>query len=83
MRYLMPVVKEHYVSEEIGNYLKSPVLRNIIIKVFGTGDTCLKTLDVVLLKLLSGSKEIVLDVLYTPTIWSNVLNQDVKTVVKY
>ena len=57
-----------------------PVLRKekIIIKVFGTEDTCLKTVDVVPLKLLSSSKKIVLEPLCTPTICSNVLNQDLK-----
>ena len=71
-----------YVSEELRNYLKLPVLRKekIIIKVFVTEDTCLKTVDVVPLKLLSSSKEIAVGALYTPTICSNVLNQDVKTV---
>ena len=71
-----------YVSEELRNYLKLPVLlkEKIIIKVFGTEDTCPKTVDVVLLKLLSSSKEIVVEALYTPTNCSNVLNQDVKTV---
>ena len=71
-----------YVSEELRNYLKLPVLRKekIIIKVFGTEDTCLKTVDVVPLKLLSSSKEIVLEALCTPKICSNVLNEDVKTV---
>ena len=62
--------------------MKLPVLRKEknIIKVFGTEDTCLKTVDVVPLKLLSSSKEIAVGALYTPTICSNVLNQDVKTV---
>ena len=71
-----------YVSEEPRNYLKLPALRKekIIIKIFGTEDTCLKTVDVVPLKLLSSSKEIVVEALCTPAICSNVLNQDVKTV---
>ena len=71
-----------YVSEELRHYLKLPVLRKekIIIKIFGTEDTCLKTVDVVPLKLLSSSKEIVVEALCTPTICSNVLNQEVKTV---
>ena len=47
----MPVFKEH-VREELKNYLKLPVLRKekITIKVFGTEDTYLKTVDVVPLK---------------------------------
>ena len=69
-----------YVSKELRNYLKLPVpcKEKIIIKVFGTEDTCLKTVDVVPLKLLSSSKKIVLEPLCTPTICSNVLNQDLK-----
>ena len=64
-----------FVNEELRNYLKLPVLRKekIIIKAFGTEDTCLKTVDVVPLKVLSSSKEIVVEVLCIPTICSNVL----------
>ena len=64
-----------FVNEELRNYLKLPVLRKekIIIKAFGTEDTCLKTDDVVPLKVLSSSKEIVVEVLCIPTICSNVL----------
>ena len=71
-----------YVSEELRNYLKLPVLRKekIITKVFGTENTCVKTVDIVPLKLLSSCKEIMVEALCTPTICSNVLNQDVKTV---
>ena len=62
--------------------MKLPVLRKekIITKVFGTEDTCLKTVDVVRLRFLSSSKEIVVEALCTPTICSNVLNQDVNIV---
>ena len=65
-----------YVTEELNNYLKLPVPRKekITIKVFGTEDTCLKTVNIVSLKLLSSSKEIVVETLCTPTICSNVLN---------
>ena len=65
-----------YVTEELNNYLKLPVPRKekIIIKVFGTEDTCPKTVNIVSLKLLSSSKEIVVEALCTPTICSSVLN---------
>ena len=79
MHYLIPVIGQR-TYEELRNYLKLPVLRKerIIIKVFGTEGSSLKTVDVVPLKLLSSSKKIVVEALCTPTICSNILNEDVK-----
>ena len=59
-----------YVSEELRDYLKLPVPRKekFIIKVFRTEDTSVKPVDVVPLKFLSFSKEIVVETLCTPTI---------------
>ena len=58
MHYLIPVIGQR-TYEELRNYLKLPVLRKerIIIKVFGTEGSSLKTVDVVPLKLLSSSKK--------------------------
>ena len=59
-----------------------PVLRKeqILIKVFGTEDTRVKIVDIVPLKITSPIKTIVIEAICKPTICSNVLNQDVKTV---
>ena len=64
------------------NYLNLPVLRKerILIKVFGSEDTRVKTVDIVPLKITSPIKTIVIEAICTPTTCSNVLNQDVKTV---
>ena len=51
-----------------------------MVKVFGTEDTRVKTVDIVSLKITSPIKIIVIEAISTPTICSNVLNQDVKTV---
>ena len=51
-----------------------------MIKVFETEDTRVKNVDIVLLKITSPMKTIVIEAICTPTIYSNVLNQDVKTV---
>ena len=85
------VTQRTYVSEELRDYLKIPVLRKekFIIKFFGTEDTSLKPVDVVPLKFLSCSKEIVVETLCTPTICftkifdTNQINQylDIKTFI--
>ena len=71
-----------YISNDFKTYLNLPVLRKgpILIKVFGTEDTHVKTVDIVTLKVTSPIKIIVIEAICTPTICSNVLNQDVKTV---
>ena len=51
-----------------------------MIKVFGTEDTRVKNVDIVPLKITSPIKINVIEAICTPTICSNVLNQDVKTV---
>ena len=63
---------------------KAIVLRKkqILIKVFGTEDTRVKTVDIVPLKYTSSIKTIVIEAICTPTNFSHVLNEDVKTLMK-
>ena len=51
-----------------------------MIKVFRTEDTRVKNVDIVPLKITSPIKTIIIEAICTPTICSNVLTQDVKTV---
>ena len=71
-----------YISSDLKKYLNLPVIRKerILTKVFGTEDTRVKAVDIGPLKITSPIKTIVIEAICTPTICSNVLNQDVKTV---
>ena len=71
-----------YISNDLKIYLNLPVLRKerILIKIFGTENARVKTVDTLPLKITSPIKTIVIEATCTPTICSNVLNQDVKTV---
>ena len=71
-----------YLSNDMKNYLNLPVLRKeqILIKVLGTEDTCVKTVDTVPSKITSPIKTIVTEAICMPAICSNILNEDVKTV---
>ena len=71
-----------YISNDLKNYLNLPVLRKeqILIKVFGTEDTRVKTVDIVPLKITSPFKTIVIEAICMPTICSNLLKQDLKIV---
>ena len=71
-----------YLSNDMKNYLNLPVLRKeqILIKVFGTEDTCVKTVDTIPLKITSPIKTIVTEAISGLAICSNILNEDVKIV---
>ena len=71
-----------YISSDLKKYLNLPVIRKerILTKVFGTEDTRVKAVDIGPLKITSPIKTIVIEAICMPTICSNVLNQDVKTV---
>ena len=58
---LTPAVKVH-ISNDLKNYLNLPVLRKerILIKVFGSEDTRVKTVDIVPLKITTLSKPLFL-----------------------
>ena len=51
-----------------------------MIKVFGTGDTRVKNVDIIPLKITSPINTILIKAIFMPTIYSNILNQNVKTV---
>ena len=71
-----------YISNDLKNYLNFPVLRKerILIKVFVTEDPRIKNVEIGPSKITSPIKTNVTEPICTPTICSNVLNQDVKTV---
>ena len=71
-----------YISQELKDYLKLPVLRKerILIKVFGKKHTYVQTVEIVPLKLYTPTDHIHIEVICTPTICSDVLNQDINYV---
>ena len=79
---LPPVVNVHIQSNDLKNYLNLPVLRKerILIKVFVTEDSRIKDVDTGPLKVTSSIKTNVTEAICTPTICSNILNEDLKTV---
>ena len=79
---LPPVVNVHIQSNDLKNYLNLPVLRKerILIKVFVTEDSRIKDVDTGPLKVTSSIKTNVIEAICTPTICSNILNEDLKTV---
>ena len=71
-----------YISTELRNYLKLSVLRKerIFIKTFGKVEPTIKTVDIVQLKVVSPSKSVVIEVICTPFICSDILCQKVHSV---
>ena len=71
-----------YISNELRNYLKLSVLRKerIFIKTFGKVEPTIKTVDIVQLKVVSPSKSVVIEVICTLFICSDILCQNVHSV---
>ena len=72
-----------YISDEIRNYLKLSVLRKerISFKTLGKVEPIIKTVDIVQLKVLRPSKSVVIEAICTPFIYSDILSQNVPSVV--
>ena len=64
------------------NYLKFPVLskKSSFIKVFYKVEPTVKTVDIVQLKVLSPSKSVAIEAIYTPFICSDILSQNAQSV---
>ena len=71
-----------YISNELRNYLKLSVLRKerIFIKTFGKVEPTIKTVDIVQIKVVSPSKSVVIEVICTLFICSDILCQNVHSV---
>ena len=71
-----------YISTELRNYLKLSLLstERIFIKTFGKVEPTIKTVDIVQLKVVSPSKSVVIEVICTPFICSDILCQKVHSV---
>ena len=71
-----------YISNELKNLLNLPVLRkeSIVIQTFGNKNSCVKSVDIVPLKLFGNSKTVIIEAISTPFICSDILNQNVKSV---